>query len=89
VTVRAFDPAAAGVAKRQFKNRIAYTRTAYDALRGADALLILTEWNEFREPDFAKMKRLMRRPLILDGRNLYQPAQVRSLGFTYASIGRP
>ena len=53
------------------------------------ALLIATEWNEFREPDIAKMKKAMKRPVILDGRNLYDPKQVRALGFTYQSIGRP
>jgi UDPglucose 6-dehydrogenase len=87
--VRAFDPEARPVAERIFKKRIAYARHPYDALQGADALLIVTEWNEFREPDFARMKRLMRRPLIIDGRNLYDPAQIRALGFTYSSIGRP
>jgi UDPglucose 6-dehydrogenase len=87
--VRAFDPEARAVAARIFKKRIHYARSAYDALRGADALLIVTEWNVFREPDFEKMKRLMRQPVIIDGRNLYDPAQIRALGFTYKSIGRP
>jgi UDPglucose 6-dehydrogenase len=57
--------------------------------RTADALLVVTEWNEFREPDFAKMKRLMRAPVIFDGRNIFDPSQIRGLGFTYQSIGRP
>jgi UDPglucose 6-dehydrogenase len=87
--VRAFDPEARDVAKRIFGSRIHYARHAYDALTDAEALLVVTEWNEFREPDFAKMKKLMRQPLIFDGRNLYNPAQVRELGFTYTSIGRP
>jgi UDPglucose 6-dehydrogenase len=87
--VRAFDPEARAVAERIFKKRITYARNAYDALAGADALLIVTEWNEFREPDFAKMKRAMKAPVIFDGRNLYDPQQIRGLGFTYASIGRP
>jgi UDPglucose 6-dehydrogenase len=89
VKVRAFDPEAKAVAKRIFKNRIHYARNAYDALKGAHALLVVTEWNEFREPDFAKMKRTMNAPVIFDGRNLYDPAQIRELGFTYTSIGRP
>jgi UDPglucose 6-dehydrogenase len=88
-TVRAFDPEARQVAKRIFKDDIGYARTAYDALSGADALLVVTEWNEFREPDFARMKKLMKTPVIFDGRNLYDPAQIRGLGFTYTSIGRP
>ncbi len=87
--VRAFDPEAKQVAKRIFKNKIHYARNAYDALKGADALLVVTEWNEFREPDFAKMKRLLTHPVIFDGRNIYDPQQIRGLGFTYTSIGRP
>jgi UDPglucose 6-dehydrogenase len=87
--VRAFDPEAKPIARRIFGTRIHYARHAYDALVAADALLVVTEWNEFREPDFARMKRLMRQPVILDGRNIYQPQQVRDLGFTYESIGRP
>jgi UDPglucose 6-dehydrogenase len=77
------------VAKRIFKNKIYYAKHAYDALKGADALLVVTEWNEFREPDFAKMKRLLKQPVIFDGRNIYDPQQIRGLGFTYTSIGRP
>jgi UDPglucose 6-dehydrogenase len=87
--VRAFDPEARAVARRIFGARIHYARHAYDALAGADALLVVTEWNEFREPDFEKMKRVMREPVIFDGRNIYNPRQIRGFGFTYASIGRP
>jgi UDPglucose 6-dehydrogenase len=87
--VRAFDPEAAHVAKRIFKSRITYARSSYDALKGADALLVVTEWNEFREPDFGRMKKLLKAPVIFDGRNIYDPAQIRALGFTYSSIGRP
>ena len=87
--VRAFDPEARDVAQRIFGSRIHYARHAYDALTHADALLVVTEWNEFREPDFKRMKKLMKHPVIFDGRNIYNPAQVRELGFTYASIGRP
>ena len=87
--VRAFDPEARDVAKRIFKKRIVYARNAYDALTKADALLIVTEWNEFREPDFERMRRLMRSPAIFDGRNILDPSQIRGLGFTYWSVGRP
>jgi UDPglucose 6-dehydrogenase len=87
--VRAYDPEARGVAQGIFGSKIHYAKHAYEALEGADALLIVTEWNEFREPDFKKMKSLMRQPAIFDGRNIYDPAQVRHLGFTYSSIGRP
>ena len=63
-------------------------RRNYDALKGADALAIVTEWQEFREPDFARIKKLMRAPVIFDGRNIYQREQMKALGFTYFSIGR-
>jgi UDPglucose 6-dehydrogenase len=87
--VAVFDPEARDVAKRIFGKRIEYAAGAYEAVKGADALLVVTEWNEFREPDFAKIKRLMRQPVIFDGRNIFDPAQLRELGFTYSSIGRP
>jgi UDPglucose 6-dehydrogenase len=87
--VRAFDPEARPVARRIFNSDIHYARNAYDALTGAHALLVVTEWNEFREPNFARMKKLMKQPVIFDGRNLYDPAQIRKLGFTYTCIGRP
>ena len=87
-TVRAYDPAAAPVARRMFNGRIALCEKSYDALAGADALAIVTEWNEFREPDFAKMRSLLRSPVVFDGRNIYSPEQMRELGFTYFSIGR-
>jgi UDPglucose 6-dehydrogenase len=86
--VRAFDPAAAPVAKKIFDDRIALCERSYDALNGADALAIVTEWNEFREPDFDKMKSLLKSPVVFDGRNIYTPEQMRALGFTYFSIGR-
>jgi UDPglucose 6-dehydrogenase len=87
--VRAYDPEARNVAKGIFKKKIYYARSAYDAVRDADALLLVTEWNEFREPDFKRVKRLMKTPVIFDGRNLYDPKQVRALGFKYSSMGRP
>jgi UDPglucose 6-dehydrogenase len=87
-TVRAYDPEAAPTARRIFDNRIALCEKSYDALVGADALAIVTEWNEFREPDFDKMRHLLRAPIVFDGRNLYSPEHMRGLGFTYFSIGR-
>jgi UDPglucose 6-dehydrogenase len=87
-TVRAYDPEAAGTARRIFDSRVCLTDRSYDALADADALAIVTEWNEFREPDFNKMRRLMRSPVVFDGRNIYSPEQMRTLGFTYFSIGR-
>jgi len=86
--VRAYDPEAAPTARRLFNSKIDLFEKSYDALKGADALAVVTEWNEFREPDFGKMRSLMRAPVIFDGRNIYSPEHMRKLGFTYFSIGR-
>jgi UDPglucose 6-dehydrogenase len=86
--VRAYDPEAMENAKQAFKKGVAFTNDAYEALEGADALLILTEWDEFREPDFEKMKKLMKQHIIIDGRNLYEPADLEKLGFKYRGVGR-
>ena len=86
--VQVHDPAAMKSAARQLGARVTYAQHAYDALRGADALAILTEWLEYRNPDFDRMKQLLSRPLIVDGRNLYDPGKLGRLGFTYDSIGR-
>ena len=86
--VKAYDPAAGPVAKRIFNGRIELAEKSYDALPGADALAVVTEWNEFREPDFGKMRALLKAPVVFDGRNIYSPEQMRALGFTYISIGR-
>jgi UDPglucose 6-dehydrogenase len=87
--VQAHDPVAIAAARRVFGDRIEYHDVAYDALRGADAALIVTEWPEFKQPDFARMKALMRQPVIFDGRNLYELGAMRSFGFTYCAVGRP
>jgi len=86
--VQAFDPEAMPVAKQLFGNRITLTPTSYKALEGADAMALVTEWNEFREPDFAKMRKAMKTPLIFDGRNIYTRDVMRTHGFQYFSIGR-
>jgi UDPglucose 6-dehydrogenase len=86
--VKAYDPEATATARRIFDTRIALCDKSYDALADADALAIVTEWNEFREPDFDKMRRLLRAPVVFDGRNIYSPEQMHALGFTYFSIGR-
>ncbi len=87
--VRAYDPVATENAKQIFGDRIEYCRNEYEALKDADALVIVTEWRAFRNPDFGKMKELMRQPVLVDGRNLYKPAKLRDLGFVYAGFGRP
>jgi len=86
--VHAYDPEATEEAKKIFGEGIRYAHRNYDALDGASALLVLTEWNEFRRPDFARMKQLMERPVIFDGRNIYDPLDLAERGFTYYSIGR-
>jgi UDPglucose 6-dehydrogenase len=87
-TVVAHDPVAMAEAKKRLGSSVTFADTGYDALKGADALAIVTDWNEYRNPDFDRMKAALKRPLIVDGRNLYDPARVASLGFTYLSIGR-
>jgi UDPglucose 6-dehydrogenase len=86
--VKAHDPVAMNEAYKIFKDRIFLAVDSYDALKGADALAIVTEWNEFRTPDFARMKKLMRSPVIFDGRNIYNQDELRKLGFTYHGMGR-
>ncbi len=86
--VQAYDPEATKVAKGIFGNKVSFATKNYDALKGADGLAIVTEWNEFRRPDFEKMRKLMRTPVIFDGRNLFTPEQMKQSGFTYYSIGR-
>ncbi len=86
--VIAFDPVAIPNAKKIFGNKIKFAKDQYEALKGADALVLVTEWQEFREPDFNYMKSLMRNPVIFDGRNIYNPEKLRKIGFTYYGIGR-
>ena len=89
-TVVAYDPVAMTEARRVLgeQSALTYARSPMEAARGADALVVVTEWKEFRSPDFAELKRALRQPLIFDGRNLFDPAQVRGAGFEYFGIGR-
>ena len=80
--VQAYDPEAARSRGRIFGSRITFADKSYDALKGADALAIVTEWNEFREPDFPRMRKLMRKPVVFDGRNIFMPEQMQAHGFT-------
>src|SRR5690606_1883288 len=82
------DPEAMNNVRAQYGDRLQYYDLPLDALENADALAICTEWSEFRNPDFEQMRSLMAKPLIFDGRNLYDPQVMRDLGFTYYSIGR-
>jgi UDPglucose 6-dehydrogenase len=87
--LRVHDPEALENAKKVFGDRVSYHRTNYEALKDADALLILTEWNEFRHPNFQRIRADLKQPVIFDGRNLYDPELMRALDFRYYSIGRP
>ena len=86
--IRAFDPHAMAKAGEIFK-KVVFCKNSYSACRGSDCLVILTEWDEFKKLDLKKVKRLLNQPVIVDGRNIYRPEEVRSLGFRYFSMGRP
>ncbi|MDQ6901617.1 MAG: UDP-glucose/GDP-mannose dehydrogenase family protein [Bacteroidota bacterium] len=87
-TVTAYDPEAMENVKREIKDKIDYADNQYDALNDADALIIATEWSEFRTPDFIKIKSMLKTPVIFDGRNLFELSQMEERGFHYVSIGR-
>ncbi len=87
-TVSAFDPEAMNNVKQTIGDKIDYAENQYDALKNADALIIATEWNEFRTPDFLKIASSLKNKVIFDGRNLFDLAAIQELGFHYESIGR-
>ena len=87
-TVKAHDPVAAEVASRIFPGQVRLVAEPYAAAEGADGLFLVTEWNEFRQPDFERLRKVMRSPVLFDGRNVWDAAKVRALGFTYYGIGR-
>ena len=87
-TVKAHDPVAMHEAYKLFKNRIFLAGDSYEALKGADALALVTEWNEFRSTDLLRIKKLLKAPVIFDGRNIFNQDEVKKLGFTYYGIGR-
>ncbi len=74
--------------RKQLGDRIAYEEAHYDCAKGADALVLVTEWHEFRRPSFERLKSLLRQPVIFDGRNVWSPAELRTAGFTYYGMGR-
>lgn len=86
--IQAFDPKAIDTAKDIFKNKISYAKNSYEALKNADCLLLLTEWNEFRRPDFDKIKSMMKTPIIIDGRNQYDRKRLRLNNIEYICIGK-
>ncbi len=87
-SVAAHDPAAMAEARRRLDGQVTFAETNYEAVDGADALVVVTDWNLYRNPDFERLRTLLKRPILIDGRNLYDPAKMRALGFTYRSIGR-
>ncbi|MCC7062541.1 MAG: UDP-glucose/GDP-mannose dehydrogenase family protein [Planctomycetes bacterium] len=86
-TVTAYDPVAMDETKHMFGDKIGYAKDAYSALQGADALLLVTEWREFRVPDWDRVKKALKQPVVFDGRNIYSGAELRKLGFAYTGIG--
>ncbi len=86
--IRAFDPEGIAEAKKLMPD-LTYCRDAYDCMTGADALVLITEWNEFRDLDLARAKSLLRQPILIDLRNVYNPAEMAEAGFRYSSVGRP
>ena len=88
VKIRVHDPEALANVKAKYGDRLSYSDRPYGALEGADGLAVVTEWQEFRQPDFELMRRLLKHPIIFDGRNIYDPKILSQLGFTYTGIGR-
>jgi UDPglucose 6-dehydrogenase len=88
VAIRVHDPEAIANVRAIYGDRLVYCDRPYGALEGADGLVIVTEWQQFRNPDFMVMRRLMRQPVVFDGRNLYEPKTMAAHGFTYQAIGR-
>jgi UDPglucose 6-dehydrogenase len=88
VKIRVYDPVAMGKAKETLADKVRFCKDAYEAVKDSDCLLVATEWNEFKELDFKRIKKLMKQPVVADGRNIYDPAQMKKLGFRYVGIGR-
>jgi UDPglucose 6-dehydrogenase len=86
--VRVYDPAAMENTRRILGERVTYCRSSYDCCQGADALIVVTEWNEFRFPDFERIKQQLKQPVVFDGRNLYEPQRMREMGFEHIGVGR-
>ena len=87
-TVAASDPVAISAVRKQLGDRITYEEAHYDCAKDADALALVTEWHEFRRPSFDRLRSLMKAPVLFDGRNVWDPAELRAAGFKYYGIGR-
>jgi len=86
--IKVFDPQAMEVAKKLLENKVKFCSNAYETAKGADVLIVITDWNEFKEIDFKRIKKDMKSPIIIDGRNIYNPQKLKNLGFTYVGVGR-
>ena len=86
--IKAYDPKAMDTAKTYFGDKITYAESSYEATVGAEALILLTEWNEFRRPDLEKLKKVLKKPIIFDGRNQYDEKRLLEKGFEYYCIGK-
>ena len=87
-TVTAFDPVAMEECRRKIGDRITYASQMYEALKGADAMVVVTEWQEFKVPKFTYIEKALKEKVIFDGRNIYSPEQMQEFGYTYYGIGR-
>jgi UDPglucose 6-dehydrogenase len=87
-SIKAFDPVAMDNARKELGQKITYCRDAYEAAQDADCVVLMTEWNEFKEVDWHRIKNIMKQPIVIDGRNIYDPAKMKEMGFKYAGIGR-
>ena len=87
--IQAYDPEAMEVAREHFGDAVQFCHNNYDAAHDADALIIVTEWQPFRRPDFERLKGRLKQPVVFDGRNLYDPDKMADAGFEYWSVGRP
>lgn len=86
--INAYDPEAAETARAVLGNKVNYKKSMYEALKGADALVIITDWDEFKDPDWKKVSSLLKSPIIIDGRNMFEPREMEKRGFVYHSVGR-
>ena len=86
--VKAYDPVAQANVKKMLDGKIKFAQNAYDAINGANALVVVTEWNEFKQIDLNRVKKLLKDPVVFDGRNIYNSAHMKKIGFKYYSVGR-
>jgi len=86
--IQAYDPESTDTAKEAIGKKVTYQKNKYDTLKDADALVIMTDWDEFKDPDWKKVRSLLNSPIIIDGRNMFKPQDMEKLGFVYHSVGR-